>query len=173
MGEDASLFQATDSPVRFFDRYGDGRSPQTPVVARTTDRGRGTPVQDDARGDAPPGPPDLVPPPNPYARTYRVGGFTVVELRGELDIDTARFVAPHLDLVSGGTPSQVIVVDLCRLEFLDCYGLSLLCRVRLRVLARDGELRTVCDRPSTLRLLRLTGLAETFRPVPTLGSALR
>ncbi|MDF9814517.1 STAS domain-containing protein [Streptomyces sp. SPB162] len=128
-------------------------------------------MQDDARRDPPPGPPDLVPRANPYARTYRVGDFTVVELRGELDIDTARFVAPHLDLVSGGTP-PLIVVDLCRLEFVDCYGLSLLCRARRRVQARGGELRTVCDRSSTLRLLQLTGLATTFLPVPTLTSAL-
>lgn len=128
-------------------------------------------MQDDARRDPPPGPPDLVPPANAYARTYRVGEFTVVELRGELDIDTARFVAPHLDLLRGGTP-LLIVVDLCRLEFVDCYGLSLLCRARRRVQDRGGELRTVCDRPSTLRLLRLTGLAETFLPASTLAGAL-
>ncbi|MCZ4117992.1 STAS domain-containing protein [Streptomyces sp. H39-S7] len=128
-------------------------------------------MQDDARRDPPPGPAQLVPPANPYARTYRVGESAVVELRGELDIDTARFVAPHLDLVSGGAP-LLVVVDLCRLEFVDCYGLSLLCRARRRVRSRGGELRMVCDRPSTLRLLRLTGLAETFLPVSTLTTAL-
>ncbi|MEU3464210.1 anti-sigma factor antagonist [Streptomyces sp. NPDC006733] len=129
-------------------------------------------MQDDAHSPPPSGPPPLVPPANPYARTYRTGEFTVVELCGELDIDTARFVAPHLDLVSSGTPPLLIVVDLRPLEFVDCYGLSLLCRTRHRVRLRGGEFRTVCDRPSTLRLLRLTGLAETFLPVPSLARAL-
>ncbi|MCZ4094915.1 MULTISPECIES: anti-sigma factor antagonist [Streptomyces] len=129
-------------------------------------------MQDDARSDPPIGPPNLVPPANRYARTYRIDAFTVVELRGELDIDTARFVAPHLDLVSGGPPPLRVVVDLCPLEFVDCYGLSLLCRARRRVQVRGGELRTVCDRPSTLRLLRLTGLAEAFHPVPNLARAM-
>lgn len=129
-------------------------------------------MQDEARDDLPPEPPHLIPPANPYARTYRIVEFTVVELRGELDIDTARFVVPHLDRVCGGPPPLWVVADLRALEFLDCYGLSLLCRVRHRVGLRGGELRMVCDRPATLRLLRLTGLTEVFLPVSTLTRAL-
>ncbi|MDJ0340322.1 anti-sigma factor antagonist [Streptomyces sp. H10-C2] len=129
-------------------------------------------MQDGDRDDTPPGSPHLIPPPNPYARTYRIVEFTVVELCGELDIDTGRFVAPHLDLVSGGPPPLLVIVDLRRLEFLDCYGLSLLCRARRRVMASGGRLRLVCDRPATLKLLRLTGLNEVFQPVPTLARAL-
>ena len=57
-------------------------------------------------------------------------------------------------------------------DFIDCSGLSVLCRVRRRVLSHGGRLEFVCAHPMTLRLLRTTGLMAAFRPVPSLAEAL-
>jgi anti-sigma B factor antagonist len=115
---------------------------------------------------------DGVPPPTAYARTYRAGQATVVELRGELDLGSAALVDPHLEAAALWPPPLLVVLDLGPLEFLDCYGLSLLVRARCRVLDRGGELRMVCAHPPTRRLLAMTGLDGVFHPVRTLDEAL-
>ena len=48
------------------------------------------------------------------------------------------------------------------MKFMDCSGLSVLCRTRNRVLALGGQLRLVSHDPRFLRLLRLTGLKGCF-----------
>ncbi|WP_030545078.1 STAS domain-containing protein [Streptomyces albus] len=104
--------------------------------------------------------------------TYRTGGCTVVELRGEMDIAAALDTAPHLDRATASAGSR-LVIDLGPVTFLDASGLRLLCRVHRRVHARGGDLALVCDRPGILRVLDITGLGHRFRPVPTLAEALR
>lgn len=115
---------------------------------------------------------EIIPPATPYARTHRVGEVTVVELRGEIDVGSAEFVAGHLDAAVLWPPPLVVVLDLRHLEFIDCYGLSLLLRARRRVRGRGGTLRMACDHPPTRRLLALTGLDGVFRPFSTLEAAL-
>jgi anti-sigma B factor antagonist len=117
-------------------------------------------------GDAPP------PPPTPYARTYRSGEAVVVELRGELDLGTAQHVHQHLDAVTLWRSPRRVVVDLGPLEFIDCYGLSLLVRTRRRVLDGGGSFRLACDHRPTRKLLSMTGLDGVFHPVRTLPEAL-
>ncbi|MCC3651778.1 MULTISPECIES: STAS domain-containing protein [Streptomyces] len=104
--------------------------------------------------------------------TYRTGGCTVVELRGEMDIAAALDAAPHLDRATA-TAEPRLVIDLSPVTFLDASGLSLLCRAHRRVHAQGGRLALVCDRPGLLRILGITGLDHRFRPVPTLAEALR
>jgi anti-anti-sigma factor len=117
---------------------------------------------------------DAVPEPTAYARTYRRGSATVVELAGEIDLGSADGVHPHLDAAAGLRPLPPLVVfDLGPLEFIDCFGLALLVRASHRVRERGGRTAMVCHHPPTLRLLRMTGLDELFQPVPTLGEALR
>lgn len=113
-----------------------------------------------------------VPPPTRYARTYRARGATVVELLGELDVGSAEYVYPHLEAAAQWPPPLLVVLDLGGLEFIDCYGLSVLLRARRKVVERGGTLRMVCDRPQSRRLLALTGLDAVFRPVRTLDDAL-
>ncbi|WP_308050808.1 STAS domain-containing protein [Streptomyces purpurogeneiscleroticus] len=102
-----------------------------------------------------------------------MGGITVMELSGELDILARINLADRIDvLTSTGRPD--LVVDLRRVTFMDCGGLSLLCRARLRILSREGRLRLVADdgSPSVVRLLRLTGLLDAFEIHADLRSAL-
>lgn len=113
-----------------------------------------------------------VPPPTPYARTYRIREITIVELRGEIDLGCAEQVDVHLEAAALRPAPLLVVLDLGPLEFIDCFGLSLLVRTRRRVLERGGRIRMVCTHPPTRRLLSLTGLDGVFHPVRTLDQAL-
>lgn len=90
-----------------------------------------------------------------------VGSATVVELRGEIDIQTAPLVSARLDALTAG-PSPELVLDLRSVTFIDCSGLAALCRARTRVLSRCGRLRLVSGSPRLMRILRLTNLAHAF-----------
>ncbi|WP_405875935.1 MULTISPECIES: STAS domain-containing protein [unclassified Streptomyces] len=90
-----------------------------------------------------------------------VGGTTVVEMRGDIDILTTPQLSARLDALTAGR-SPDLVVDLRPVAFLDCSALRLLCRVRNRVMARQGRLRLVADTSRLLRILRPTGLAGVF-----------
>lgn len=106
-----------------------------------------------------------------HLSTYRVQGRTILELHGEIDIAATIAITPPLDAATG-RPEPLVVLDLTRVTFLDCSGLSLLCRVHRRVTSRHGGLKLVCPHPQALRLLRLARLTGIFRPVHTLGEAL-
>lgn len=104
--------------------------------------------------------------PEPCGRVYRRDGCTVVALRDEIDIATAALIAPALDdATADGSPR--LVVDLSEVSFLDCSGLTLLCRARRRALDREGRFWLVCACPRILRLLRAGRLHDVFGPVAT------
>ncbi|MHC3473567.1 STAS domain-containing protein [Streptomyces sp. 7R007] len=115
--------------------------------------------------------PDKLPLPGRHARSRRVGGIIVVELCGIIDLSTIPELQAHTDAATDRHGARV-VVDLRRVEFLDCSTLGLLCRTRRRVLERGGRLAVVCVRPWHLRILKATGLRAVFAPVATLRDAL-
>ncbi|GGS95468.1 STAS domain-containing protein [Streptomyces cinerochromogenes] len=94
-------------------------------------------------------------------------GPTVLPLPGEIDLLTAPALAERLDALTA-RPRPDLVLDLRPTEFIDCTGLSVLCRARDRVLARRGRLRLVTDSARFLRMLRATGLWGTFEVQPQL-----
>lgn len=108
----------------------------------------------------------------PRVHTYRTGGYTVVELHGEIDIAGLGTVGPSLDAATTGDEPAVIV-DLRPAAFFDCSGLGLLCRAHRRVGERHGRMRLVCDNALVLRTLRAGRLLDVLRPVATLDEALR
>src|SRR5262249_4831449 len=59
---------------------------------------------------------------NSCARSRRCGRRLVVEVFGEVDIATAELLAEHLLAATAGSEPDVLV-DLRRLDFLDCSGL--------------------------------------------------
>ncbi|MEH0416555.1 STAS domain-containing protein [Streptomyces sp. B21-083] len=120
--------------------------------------------------DRTPGPPErtasdssaaLPPTPNPYARTYTHGPFTVVEALGEIDLATAGFLAEHLDAATS-RPGPDVLVDLRHVGFFDCSGLRELCRADNRARERGGRLRLVSDTPRLQRLMRAAALLHRF-----------
>ncbi|WP_089103449.1 STAS domain-containing protein [Streptomyces hyaluromycini] len=102
---------------------------------------------------------------NSCARTRRSGAFVVVEVYGEVDIATEELLAEHLLAVTAA-PEPDVLVDLRRLDFLDCSGLRVLCRAEARARERGGRLRLVCEGPRIPRLLRASGLLGRFPPLP-------
>ncbi|MFS8197844.1 STAS domain-containing protein [Streptomyces sp. CWNU-52B] len=112
------------------------------------------------------------PPANPYARSHPRNGFTVVEVRGEIDMATAGALGEHLDaLTAGGAPQ--IVVDLRTVDFFDCSGLRVLCRADRRAREQGGTLHLLSDQPRIHRLLLACGLLERFPPLTELPPAPR
>ncbi|MFH8409909.1 STAS domain-containing protein [Streptomyces sp. NPDC018019] len=97
------------------------------------------------------------------SRERVVGATTVVELSGEVDILAATGLRTRLDEITGAHRPD-LVLDLRHVTFIDCCGLSMLCRTRRRTEAKAGRLRLagVAESPSVLRLLRLTGLLSAF-----------
>ncbi|MCP9206332.1 STAS domain-containing protein [Streptomyces cucumeris] len=103
-------------------------------------------------------------------RVRVVGGVTVAEVAGELDIFAAGRIAARLEsLAQARCPD--LVLDLRPVTFLDCAGLSLMCRLRNRVLEREGRLRLVIDDPRFLRLLRMVRLEDAFEVLEDLTPA--
>lgn len=96
-----------------------------------------------------------------------IGGTTVVEMHGEIDILTATPLSARLDTLTAG-PRPHLVLDLRSVTFIDGSGLRLLCRARNRVLARQGRLRLVADSGRLLRILRPALLADAFDICPDL-----
>ncbi|PNG92948.1 hypothetical protein SMF913_28413 [Streptomyces malaysiensis] len=104
-------------------------------------------------------------------RVHALGGVTVAEIAGELDIFAAGRIVARLDsLVQARCPD--LILDLRPVTFLDCAGLSLLCRLRNRVLERDGRLRLVIDDPRFVRLLRMVRLDDAFEVLEDLTPAI-
>ncbi|HET9720028.1 MAG TPA: STAS domain-containing protein [Solirubrobacteraceae bacterium] len=87
------------------------------------------------------------------------GQAYVLAVSGELDLAAASSLEEELDRALA-SDSQVIVVDLKDLDFIDSTGLSVLVRAHQR--AQESELQMGLVNPGTQveRLLSLTGLAQ-------------
>jgi anti-anti-sigma factor len=90
--------------------------------------------------------------------------ITLVSLRGEVDVVTEPEVSALLEPLCR-KPGTDLVVDLRAVTFLDCRGVSPLCRARSRLLAGNGRLRLIVGSPGVDRLLRLTRLDRAFEIV--------
>lgn len=103
-------------------------------------------------------------------RVRVLGGVTVAEISGELDIFAAARITARLDsLAREARPN--LVLDLRMVTFLDCAGVSLLCRLRNRALEHGGRLRLVIVDPRFTRLLRMVRLEDAFEVVDDLALA--
>jgi anti-anti-sigma factor len=99
------------------------------------------------------------------------GHASVLDVCGELDLAHAPAlgIAVHQAL---GTNPRRLVIDLCRVPFIDPRGLSVLLSARRRALGAGVELILACDVKTTLRLLALTRLDRDFDIRPTRAAAL-
>jgi len=86
-------------------------------------------------------------------------GVTVVEVAGELDIDSAPAFRECLDKLVGDGADR-IVVDAHGLRFCDSIGLSALITTQQACSATGGFLRLAGADPALLRLLLIVGLTE-------------
>ncbi|MET9642425.1 STAS domain-containing protein [Streptomyces syringium] len=101
------------------------------------------------------------------ARIRVVGRWGVLELAGEVDIAAVPEIEELLmRLMALGKP--VVVVDLRAVTFLDCAILGALYRARAGLLATGGGFEVLCTRPWALKVMRMAGLLDVFRPVASL-----
>ncbi|MFI6359768.1 STAS domain-containing protein [Streptomyces sp. NPDC050743] len=100
-----------------------------------------------------------------------VGGTTVLELRGEIDILTAPPIGTRLDDLTAVVLPD-LVVDLRAVSFIDCAGLGILCRARNTVMERHGRLRLITHSNQFIRILRGAGLDGVFEMYDHLSEAL-
>ncbi|HWC38905.1 MAG TPA: STAS domain-containing protein [Acidimicrobiales bacterium] len=89
------------------------------------------------------------------------GRFTVLAVRGEVDVYTAPRLRERLiELVSQG--SHQVVVDLEGVDFLDSTGLGVLVGGLKRLRSHDGDMILVCTQPRILKVFEITGLTKVF-----------
>ena len=89
------------------------------------------------------------------------GDYTVLAVRGEVDVYTAPRLRERLiELVSQG--SHQVVVDLEGVDFLDSTGLGVLVGGLKRLRSHDGDMILVCTQPRILKVFEITGLTKVF-----------
>jgi anti-sigma B factor antagonist len=98
------------------------------------------------------------------------GNYTVLAVRGEVDVYTAPRLRERLiELVSQG--SHQVVVDLEGVDFLDSTGLGVLVGGLKRLRSHDGDMILVCTQPRILKVFEITGLTKVFSIHDTVESA--
>jgi len=90
-----------------------------------------------------------------------IEGKATVQVRGELDIATADQAYAYLrDVVD--SQQGPVTMNLAGLTFCDAAGLGVLARVAGHAKRSGRCLKLTAARPSLLRIMRITGLDETF-----------
>src|SRR5688500_17579492 len=87
-----------------------------------------------------------------------------VRLEGDLDIYSTRELSNHLLQAEVGATD--ILIDLSRLNFIDCAGVHQLVEAGKRAGWRGGRLRLVQGPQRVHRVFALTGLESAFEFVP-------
>ena len=89
----------------------------------------------------------------------RQGRAAVIAVVGELDLATGPELEARLHDISSSN-TELVVVDLRELEFMDSTGLSIIVRAHQRLTGEGCDLGLVRGSPQVQRLLDLTGVAE-------------
>lgn len=96
----------------------------------------------------------------------------VVSAVGDIDIQWAPELTSALDeAIDGG--SELVVVDLAEVSFLDSSALGALVGASKRALAADGMVVVVAAQERVLKLFRITRLTELFPIYSSIDDALR
>jgi anti-anti-sigma factor len=91
----------------------------------------------------------------------RPGAQPVVEIRGEVDIQSAAQLREELLRVVRRYGPQ-LALDLTGVTFLDCAGVNVLLATRRRARLDGGWVRVIRASPRARRTISLLGLRETF-----------
>ena len=87
------------------------------------------------------------------------GRATVIGMSGELDLASSPALQEELDRVAA-SDSEMLIIDLRRLDFMDSTGLSVLVRAHQRAEEQGRRLAMVRGPQQVQRLLSLTGVAD-------------
>jgi anti-anti-sigma factor len=97
-------------------------------------------------------------------------GGPVITLAGELDVATAPAVKACFEVFDVRYAPR-LVVDVARLSFCDCAGLSAFLHAHRRALVGDGWFRLCAANPRLRKMIAITGLASTLRCYPSAADA--
>jgi anti-anti-sigma factor len=95
----------------------------------------------------------------------RLGSPLVVEIRGEIDIQSAAELRDELLRVIRRCGPE-LALDLAGVTFLDCAGLTVLLATRRRAQLEEGSVRIIRASPWVLRVISLLGLETAFALEP-------
>ena len=87
------------------------------------------------------------------------GRATVIGVSGELDLASIPALQEELDRVAA-SDSEMLIIDLRGLDFMDSTGLSVLVRAHQRAEEQGRQLAMVKGPQQVQRLLSLTGVAD-------------
>jgi anti-sigma B factor antagonist len=87
------------------------------------------------------------------------GRATVIGVSGELDLASSPALQEELDRVAA-SDSEMLIIDLRGLDFMDSTGLSVLVRAHQRAEEQGRQLAMVKGPQQVQRLLSLTGVAD-------------
>lgn len=104
----------------------------------------------------------------PSFETNEVGAWTVVTVRGELDLASAEQLRSAIDGGFGDAEPR-IAVDLTEVSFMDSSSLGILLASLKQAHELGGELRLVGVQGSPARVLELSGLDDTFVVEPSIA----
>ncbi len=90
------------------------------------------------------------------------GRAAIIAVSGELDLASSPSLETEFERVSR-TDSEVLVLDLRRLEFMDSTGLSVIVKAHQRLADEGRALYLVRGPQQVQRLLDLTGVAERIQ----------
>jgi anti-sigma B factor antagonist len=94
------------------------------------------------------------------------GRAAIIAVSGELDLASSPSLEAELQRASG-TDSELLVLDLRRLEFMDSTGLSVIVKAHQRLTDEGRDLCLVRGSQQVQRLLDLTGVAERIQLADT------
>jgi anti-sigma B factor antagonist len=97
--------------------------------------------------------------------------WTVVALRGQLDVATAPGLRERLIETQFGGASR-LVLDLGGLEFIDSFGIGVLIGAVRRAASHDGQVVVVCPPGRVRDVLGLAGVSEVLRVGDDLAAAI-
>jgi anti-sigma B factor antagonist len=100
------------------------------------------------------------------------GQWAVIEVGGELDLDSAPALGEALALASG-SPGAQVAVDLSNVSFMDSSALGVLVTGLKRIKDGEGELVLVGVNGSPGKVLSLTGLDRVFRLEPSIAALIQ
>jgi anti-sigma B factor antagonist len=92
-------------------------------------------------------------------RTHNNNGAVVVEVRGDVELNSAPQLREELHRVCSG--SACVVVDLSGVSFIDSTGLGVLIG-GLKRARENGSLSLVCPQSRVRRIFEITGLMQVF-----------
>jgi anti-sigma B factor antagonist len=100
------------------------------------------------------------------------GSYSVVAVRGEVDIHTAPKVQYAIERAAGENGGGAVVVDMSGVAFMDSTALSTFMRAKDSLQEQGTSLRLTAPSKAVERIFNVTGFGEYFEVFPSRRDAI-